>query len=207
MLFRSINYRQDAAAAHALVAEIERLGARARAFSGDVSREADVLALFAAVDRNLGTLDVLVNNAGIVGPRSPLAEMSAERIERLFAVNVTGAMLCAREAVKRMSTRLGGRGGVIVNVSTAMVRSGAPNHMIDYAASKGAIDVLTVGLAREVAAEGIRVCATRPGIILTTIQGEPDMDMRRKTGALVAPQKRAGEPEEVAQSKIGRAHV
>jgi NAD(P)-dependent dehydrogenase (short-subunit alcohol dehydrogenase family) len=196
----ALNYRQDAKAANALVKDLSTLGARAIAMPGDVSREADVLSLFAAVDREFGSLDVLVNNAGIVGPRAPLVEMSAERMERLFAVNVIGAMLCAREAVKRMSTRLGGRGGVIVNISSALVRSGAPNQMLDYAASKGAIDVLTVGLAREVAAEGIRVCATRPGIILTTIQGEPDMDIRRKTGALVAPIKRAGEPEEVAKS-------
>ena len=142
----------------------------------DVGRESDILALFEAAD-GLGTLGALVNNAGIVGTTARVDEMSAERIRRMMAVNVTGSILCAREAVKRMSTRHGGKGGVIVNLSSVAARLGSPNTYVDYAASKGAIDSFTVGLGHEVAGEGIRVAAVRPGLIDTEIHasgGDPD---------------------------------
>ena len=163
--------------------------------------ESDILALFKAAD-GFGTLGALVNNAGIVGTTSRVDEMSAERIQRMMAVNVTGSMLCAREAVQRMSTRHGGKGGVIVNVSSMAAKLGSPNNYVDYAASKGAIDTLTVGLGKEVAAEGIRVAAMRPGMIDTEIHasgGEPDRAQRL---AQMVPMKRIGTAEEIANAIV-----
>lgn len=190
----AISYLRDAAAA-------EEVGA-ALAVQADVSVEGDVLRLFRDVDRELGPVSALVNNAGIVGPRARLDELEAARIERLLAVNVLGPFLCAREAVRRMSTRHGGAGGSIVNVSSVAARMGSPDEYVDYAATKGAVDTMTVGLAKEVAGEGVRVNAVRPGIIDTEIHasgGQPDRVER--IGPLV-PMQRAGRPEEVAAAVV-----
>lgn len=192
-----VNYRSNAAAAEAVVAGIRAGGGQALAVAGDVAREADVLRLFDAA-ADLGPLAALVNNAGILEQKGRLDEMEASRFERVFATNIIGSFLCAREAVRRMSTRHGGRGGCIVNVSSIAARLGAPGEYIDYAASKGAIDTLTIGLAREVAEEGIRVNAVRPGVIYTEIHasgGEPGRVDRVKEAV---PMKRGGEPGEVA---------
>jgi NAD(P)-dependent dehydrogenase (short-subunit alcohol dehydrogenase family) len=167
---------------------------------GDVARESDVVRLFDTAAQALGPATVLVNNAGILERQVRLDEMEAERFERVFAINVIGAMLCAREAVRRMSTRHGGRGGSIVNVSSMASRLGSPGEYIDYAASKGAIDTLTIGLAKEVAGEGIRVNAVRPGVIYTEIHasgGEPGRVDRVKSAV---PMQRGGQPEEVARA-------
>jgi NAD(P)-dependent dehydrogenase (short-subunit alcohol dehydrogenase family) len=195
-----VNYRANREAAIAVANAIVSAGGRAIAVAADVAKEADVLKLFAAVDGELGPVDALVNNAGMLAAATRLRDMEFERIQRLFATNVFGAMLCAREAVKRMSTASGGRGGVIVNVSTGFVKSGAPGIFLDYASSKGAIEVFTVGLAREVATEGIRVNAVRAGMIDTEIHadgGDPD---RVKKAKDIVPMKRAGEAEEVARA-------
>ncbi len=192
-----VNYRSNAGAAEAVVAEIRAAGGEALAVAGDVAREADVLRLFDAA-ATLGPLTALVNNAGILERQGRLDEMEASRFERVFATNITGSFLCAREAVRRMSTRHGARGGGIVNVSSIAARLGAPGEYVDYAASKGAIDALTIGLAREVAGEGIRVNAVRPGVIYTDIHasgGEPGRVDRVKGSV---PMKRGGEPHEVA---------
>jgi NAD(P)-dependent dehydrogenase (short-subunit alcohol dehydrogenase family) len=188
------SYLRDAEAAQKLAREIG-----AKAVQGDVASEADVLRLFEESDR-LGPLKVLVNNAGIVDRSSRVEAMSAARIERMLAVNVTGSFLCAREAVKRMSTRHGGKGGAIVNVSSMAAKLGSPGDYVDYAASKAAIDTMTVGLAREVGAEGIRVNGVRPGVIRTEIHavsGDPSR-VERLGGA--APLGRPGEAEEVART-------
>lgn len=193
-----VNYRSNRAAAESVAADIEAAGRRAVAVAADVSVEADVMRLFETCDKTLGTLTALVNNAGILETQMRVETMDAVRLQRVFAVNVTGAFLCAREAVRRMSTRLGGGGGAIVNVSSAASRLGTPGEYVDYAASKGAIDTFTHGLALEVAEEGIRVNAVRPGIIDTEIHasgGEPDRIERIKDKV---PMKRAGTPEEVA---------
>jgi len=194
-----VNYLRDEASAASVVAGIEAAGGRALAVQGDVAVEADVVRLF---DRaaTLGTVTALVNNAGILERQTRLDDMDAGRFTRVFATNITGSFLCAREAVRRMSTRHGGKGGGIVNVSSMAARLGAPGEYVDYAASKGAIDTLTVGLAREVAEEGIRVNAVRPGVIRTEIHasgGEPGRVERVK---LAVPMKRGGEPEEVARA-------
>jgi NAD(P)-dependent dehydrogenase (short-subunit alcohol dehydrogenase family) len=188
------SYLRDAEAAQKLAREIG-----AKAVQGDVASEADVLRLFEESGR-LGPLKVLVNNAGIVDRSSRVEAMSAARIERMLAVNVTGSFLCAREAVKRMSTRHGGKGGAIVNVSSMAAKLGSPGDYVDYAASKAAIDTMTVGLAREVGAEGIRVNGVRPGVIRTEIHavsGDPSR-VERLGGA--APLGRPGEAEEVART-------
>lgn len=193
-----VNYRSDEAGARQVADEITEAGARAFTVQGDVAREADVLRLFETVDRECGRLDGLVNNAGILEQQMRLDEMSAERLQRVFATNITGAFLCAREAVRRMSKAKGGNGGVIVNVSSAAARIGSPFEYIDYAASKGALDTLTLGLSKEVAAEGVRVNAVRPGLIYTDIHaagGEPGRVDR--LGATV-PMGRGGTAEEVA---------
>jgi len=193
-----VNYRSDEAGARGVADGIAKAGARAFIVQGDVAREADVLRVFETVDRECGRLDGLVNNAGILEQQMRLDEMSAERLERVFATNITGAFLCAREAVRRMSTAKGGNGGDIVNVSSAAARIGSPFEYIDYAASKGAMDTLTLGLSKEVAAEGIRVNAVRPGLIYTDIHaagGEPGRVDRLGT---TVPIGRGGTAEEVA---------
>ena len=195
----AINFLRNREAAEAVVKDIHEKGGEARAIRADVARESEVNSLFDGASR-LGPLKVLVNNAGILERQCRLDEMEAARFERVMATNVVGALLCAREAVRRMSTRHGGTGGAIVNVSSMAARLGSPGEYVDYAASKGAIDSLTVGLAREVAAEGIRVNAVRPGVIYTDIHasgGEPGRVDRVKAAV---PMKRGGEPEEVARA-------
>ena len=193
-----VNYRTRRDAAAAVVADIEAAGGKALAVAADVAVEADVKKLFETVDRSLGTLSALVNNVGILETQMRVDAMDAARIARVFAANVTGSFLCAREAVRRMSTRYGGKGGAIVNVSSAASRIGSPGEYVDYAASKGAVDTLTLGLAHEVATEGIRVNAVRPGFIYTDIHasgGEPARVDRVKAKV---PMQRGGQPEEVA---------
>jgi len=192
-----VNYVKNRDAAETVAREI---GNGAIAVAADVSREEEVLKLFQAVDEKLGRLDALINNAGIVNRAARLQEMDLARIQKLYAINVFGAMLCAREAVKRMSTRNGGNGGVIVNLSTGFVKSGAPGMFLDYASSKGAIDVFTSGLAREVATEGIRVNAVRPGMIDTQIHADGGDPERLKRAKDIVPMKRHGEAEEVARA-------
>jgi NAD(P)-dependent dehydrogenase (short-subunit alcohol dehydrogenase family) len=197
----AVNYRSNREAAEAVVADIEATGGRARAIQGDVSAEADVRRLFEEVDR-FGRLRGLVNNAGILELQMRVEQMTAERLTRVFATNVTGAFLCAREAVRRMSTARGGPGGAIVNVSSGASRLGSPGEYVDYAASKGAIDTMTIGLSREVAEEGIRVNAVRAGFIYTDIHasgGEPARVDRVKA---FVPMKRGGQPEEVARAIV-----
>lgn len=194
-----VAYASNKIAANEVVAQIEAGNGKAIAVKCDVGSEADILALFKAADA-FGPLGALVNNAGIVGPSIRLEDMTAERINRMMAVNVTGSFLCAREAVKRMSTRHGGRGGAIVNLSSMVAEIGGADQYVDYAASKGAINSFTIGLAREVAAEGIRVNAVSPGMIDTEIHalsGQPDR-IARVEGAL--PMKRAGTADEVASA-------
>ena len=195
-----MNYRRSQAEAEGVVADIERRGGRAIAVAADVASEADVVRLFETVDAQLGALTALVNNAGVLEPQMKVEAMDAARLNRVFATNVTGCFLCAREAVRRMSTRHGGAGGAIVNVSSAAARLGSPGEYVDYAASKGAIDTMTIGLASEVAAEGIRVNAVRAGIIYTGIHasgGEPGRVDRLKGSV---PLKRGGEAIEVARA-------
>jgi NAD(P)-dependent dehydrogenase (short-subunit alcohol dehydrogenase family) len=192
-----LTYLGDADGAGAVASGIGSAGGRAWAVQADVAEEDDVLAVFRSVDR-AGPLTALVNNAGVVERKARVEELSAERLQRLFAVNVLGTMLCAREAVRRMSTTHGGKGGAIVNVSSAASRLGSPGEYVDYAATKGAVDTFTVGLAREVATEGIRVNAVRPGIIDTGIHttgGQPDRVARLGPAVPVG---RAGQPGEVA---------
>jgi NAD(P)-dependent dehydrogenase (short-subunit alcohol dehydrogenase family) len=196
-----VNYVSNAAAAKAIVTQIEKAGGKASAIKGDVASEKDIVALFKATDQ-FGQLKVLVNNAGIIDMKARVDEMTGERLARMFAINITGSFLCAREAVKRMSTRHGGTGGAIVNLSSAAATLGAPGMFVDYAASKGAIDVFTLGLAREVASEGIRVNAVRPGIIDTEIHasgGEPDR-VAKMRGQI--PMQREGTAMEVAEAIV-----
>lgn len=198
-----LSYRADVEAAERVAAAVRRLGRRALVVQADVSSEADVLRLFETCDRELGVLKALVNNAGVVDVKARVDEMSVERVQRMLAVNVVGTFLCAREAIRRMSTAHGGVGGAIVNVSSAASRIGSPWEYVDYAASKAAIDTFTLGLAREVAAEGVRVNAVRPGIIATEIHasgGQPD---RSRRIAPFVPMLRAGEPVEVAHAILG----
>ena len=198
----ALSFQTDGQAAQSVVRAIEVLGGQALAIQADVAQEDSVLAMFAAVDAAWGRLDALVNNAGVVDVASRVDAMSVARLRRMFDTNVLGSFLCAREAVLRMSTRHGGRGGNIVNVSSAASRLGSPGQYVDYAASKGAVDTFTVGLSKEVAAEGIRVNAVRPGIIDTEIHasgGEPDR--ARLLGAQV-PMQRPGSADEVAQAIV-----
>lgn len=196
-----INYVGNAAAANEVVAAINTSGGRAIAVKGDVGSEADVLAIYATVD-GFGTLVGLVNNAGVVDQTARLDEMSAERLERMMRINVVGAMLVAREAVRRMSTRHGGEGGSIVNISSIAAKLGSPGLFLDYAASKGAIDTFTTGLAREVAGEGVRVNAIRPGLIATDIHASGgDPDRLKRLGSTV-PIGREGQPEEIARAAL-----
>ena len=195
-----VNYVRNRDAADGVVHEISSSGGKAIAVAANVADEAEVVRLFETVDRELGRLDVLVNNAGIIARAGRLQEMDLPRIQRIFATNVFGAMLCAREAVNRMSTKNGGRGGAIVNLSTGFVKSGAPGMFLDYAASKGAIDVFTAGLAREVATEGIRVNAVRPGMIDTQIHADSGDADRMKKARQIVPMQRYGEAQEVARA-------
>lgn len=195
-----ISYLRNKPAAEAVVQEIAKAGGKAMAVAADVAVEADVLRLFGTVDAKLGRVTALVNNAGILERQMRVEEMDAGRLTRVLAANVTGSFLCAREAVKRMSARHGGTGGAIVNLSSVASRLGSPNEYVDYAASKGAIDAFTIGLAKEVAAEGIRVNAVRPGVIYTDIHadgGEPGRVDRVKSAV---PMLRGGQPEEVAKA-------
>ncbi|HEV2506648.1 MAG TPA: SDR family oxidoreductase [Mesorhizobium sp.] len=198
----AVNYASNEAAAAALVAEIKAGGGEAFAVKGDVGNEADVLAMFAAVDRTFGGLDTFVNNAGVVDRKARVDEMSVERLERMMRINVVGSILCAREAVKRMSTLRGGKGGSIVNLSSAAATLGSPGEYVDYAASKGAIDTFTIGLAREVANEGVRVNAVRPGIIDTEIHASGGQPGRVAAIRDTVPMKREGKAEEVAHAVL-----
>jgi len=195
-----VNYRQRHDDANAVVSAIESAGGRALAIQADVSVEADVVRMFDECEKRLGRLSALVNNAGILETQTRVESMDAARLQRVFSTNIIGPFLCAREAVRRMSTRHGGAGGAIVNVSSMAARLGAPREYVDYAASKGAIDTFTIGLAGEVAEEGIRVNAVRPGLIYTEIHasgGEPGRVDRVKTAV---PMKRGGMPDEVARA-------
>ena len=196
----AFTYLERAVTAQALADEITSTGGRALAIQADVSLEADVLRVFGEVDAHLGTLTALVNNAGILEPQMRLDEMDVRRWTRVLTINVVGSFLCAREAVRRMSTKHGGSGGAIVNLSSMASVIGGANEYIDYAASKGAIDSMTVGLAREIATERVRVNCVRPGPIRTEIHasgGEPGRVDRIKTAI---PMQRGGEPEEVANT-------
>jgi NAD(P)-dependent dehydrogenase (short-subunit alcohol dehydrogenase family) len=204
-----INYAQDSQAALALLKEVGVLGASGIAVQANVSQELEVLAMFRQLDEQFGRLDVLINNAGIVAPKSALKDMSVERLQNLFGINILGAFMCAREAIKRMehsvpddqATGQGqSRNRSIINVSSAAARLGSPNEYIDYAASKGAMDTMTLGLAKELAGQGIRVNAVRPGLIDTDIHasgGQPDRIERFKT---LIPMQRGGSAEEVAKA-------
>lgn len=198
----AVNYLKNSDAADGVVEKIAKAGGKAIAVAADVSVEKDVVAMFAETDRKLGRVTALVNNAGIVDRRLRVEDMSAERIQRMLAVNVTGSFLCAREAVKRMSTRHGGKGGAIVNVSSVAARLGGPGDYVDYAASKGAIDTFTIGLAKEVGAEGIRVNAVRPGVIRTDIHATSGDPGRVDRIAGATPLLRAGEAEEIARTIV-----
>jgi NAD(P)-dependent dehydrogenase (short-subunit alcohol dehydrogenase family) len=195
-----VNYLRNQSAAMRVVEAIEQEGGRAIAIAADISVEADVLRLYESIDRQLGTIAALVNNAGILERQGRVQSIDAARLQRVFATNVIGSFLCAREAVLRMSTVHGGRGGAIVNISSVAARTGSPNEYVDYAASKGAIDSFTRGLAAEVASEGIRVNAVRPGFIHTDMHasgGEPERIERVKASV---PLGRGGQAEEVAQA-------
>jgi NAD(P)-dependent dehydrogenase (short-subunit alcohol dehydrogenase family) len=197
-----VNYTRNGQAADAVVRAIRSAGGRAEALRADVADESQVLEMFAQVDSKLGRLTALVNNAGIVDRAARVDEMGVERLKRMFDVNVIGSFLCAREAVRRMSTRHGGSGGAIVNVSSAAARLGAPGQYVDYAAAKGAIDSFTIGLAKEVAAEGIRVNAVRPGLIETEIHASGGLPDRVKELQHLVPMQRGGSAEEVAQAIV-----
>lgn len=192
-----IGYRADAEAAAAVVAACEASGVRAVAAAGDLGTEDGVLALFAAADA-FGVLGALVNNAGIVDVPARVDQMSTARIERMMAVNVVGPFLCAREASKRMAMSRGGSGGAIVNVSSTGARIGSPNNYVDYAASKGAIDTMTLGLAKELANDGVRVNAVRPGIVDTDIHASGGQPNRAAEIGPQIPMGRAGQPGEIA---------
>jgi NAD(P)-dependent dehydrogenase (short-subunit alcohol dehydrogenase family) len=193
-----VNYLQDGDAAAGVVRDIESSGGKAIAIRADIGSEADVVALFEQTAERLGTPSALVNNAATLERQMRLEDMDAARMHRIFATNVVGTMLCSREAVRRMSTRRGGAGGCIVNVSSGAARSGSPGEYVDYAASKGAVETFTIGLAREVAEEGVRVNGVRPGFIYTELHakgGEPARVDRVKS---LVPMQRGGQPEEVA---------
>ena len=198
----AVNYVANSLAADEVVRQIRASGGTAMSVQADVAVEAQLLRLFEAVDAKLGRIDGLVNNAGVVDMPARVDEMTVARLERMWTTNITSSFVCAREAVKRMSTRYGGTGGSIVNLSSAAARLGSPGQYVDYAASKAAIDAFTLGLAKEVAAEGIRVNAVRPGIIDTDIHasgGQPD---RAAQVAPLVPMQRAGTAHEVAQAIV-----
>lgn len=198
----AVNYARQQGAAESVVRQIREAGGTAVAVRGDVAVEADVVALFEAVDRQLGRVTALVNNAGVVDVPARVDEMDGARLRRMFDINVLGSFYCAREAVRRMSTRHGGAGGSIVNVSSAAARLGAAHQYVDYAAAKGALDVLTLGLAREVAAEGVRVNAVRPGLIETDIHASGGLPDRVRDLAHQVPMGRGGTAGEVAEAIV-----
>jgi NAD(P)-dependent dehydrogenase (short-subunit alcohol dehydrogenase family) len=198
----AVNYTANSLAADEVVRQIRQAGGQAMTVQADVAVEAQVMAMFEKVDAKFGRLSALVNNAGVVDQTTRVEAITLQRLQRMFEVNVFGAFLCAREAVKRMSTRHGGSGGAIVNVSSAAARLGSPGQYVDYAAAKGAIDTFTLGLAREVAAEGIRVNAVRPGIIDTDIHASGGLPDRVRDLAPQVPMQRAGSAEEVAASIV-----
>ena len=195
-----INYKSDVESANKVAAQVREQGVECICIQADVSQEAEVSQLFKQVDEQLGCVTALVNNAGIIQPQMRVDEMSQERINHILTTNITSYFLCSKEAVKRMSSRYSGQGGTIVNVSSAASRTGSPNEYVDYASSKGAIDTLTTGLSKEVAAEGIRVNCVRPGLIYTDMHtdgGEPERVDRVKD---LLPMKRGGQPAEVAEA-------
>ncbi len=196
----AVNYTHGTAAAQGMVARIRDAGGTALAVQADVSDEAQVLAMFEAIDAEMPPLGALVNNAGVVDVQTRIDVITMTRLQRMFAINVFGTFICAREAVKRMSTVHGGNGGAIVNLSSAAARIGAPGMYVDYAAAKGAIDVFTMGLAKEVALEGIRVNAVRPGIIATEIHASGGTPNRAAQMAPMVPMQRAGSAEECAEA-------
>ena len=196
----AVNYSANSLAADEVVRQIRQGGGSAMAVQADVADEAQVLTMFEKVDAKLGRLTALVNNAGVVDQTSRVEAMSMARFRRMFEINVFGSFVCAREAVRRMSTRHGGAGGTIVNLSSVAARLGAPGQYVDYAAAKGAIDSFTLGLAKEVAAEGIRVNAVRPGIIETDIHASGGLPNRAREMAPQLPMQRPGSAEEVARS-------
>ena len=198
----AVNYANNSLAADEVVRQIRAGGGTAMAVQADVAQEAQVLAMFELIDAKLGPLSGLVNNAGVVDVASRVDAMTVERLQRMFNTNIIGAFICAREAVKRMSTRHGGAGGSIVNLSSAAARIGSPGQYVDYAASKGAIDTFTLGLAKEVAVEGIRVNAVRPGIIDTDIHASGGDPGRAARMAVQLPMQRAGTALEVAQAIV-----
>ena len=198
----AVNYTANSLAADEVVRAIRAAGGRALAVQGDVADEAQVLRMFETVDAKLGRLTGLVNNAGVVDVTARLDEMSVARWRRMFDINVIGSMLCAREAVRRMSTRHGGSGGAIVNLSSAASRLGSPGQYLDYAAAKGAIDAFTIGLAKEVAIEGIRVNAVRPGLIETEIHASGGLPDRVRDLSPQVPMQRGGTADEVAQAIV-----
>jgi len=198
----AVNYTTNSLAADEVVRQIRQEGGQAITVQADVAKEAQVLAMFEKIDAKLGRLTALVNNAGVVDQTTRVDAITYERLQRMFEINVFGSFLCAREAVKRMSTRYGGAGGSIVNVSSAAARLGGPGQYVDYAAAKGAIDTFTIGLAKEVAAEGIRVNAVRPGIIETEIHASGGLPDRARDLAPQVPMQRAGSALEVAQAIV-----
>jgi NAD(P)-dependent dehydrogenase (short-subunit alcohol dehydrogenase family) len=198
----AVNYTSNEAAAQQVVQAVREAGRRAIAVQADVADERQVVRMFEQVDAQLGRLTDLVNNAGVVDVTARVEEMSGARLQRMFGINVIGSILCAREAVRRMSTRHGGSGGAIVNVSSAASRLGSPGQYVDYAAAKGAVDAFTLGLAKEVAAEGIRVNAVRPGLIETDIHASGGIPDRVQQLAHQVPMQRGGSAEEVAQAIV-----
>jgi NAD(P)-dependent dehydrogenase (short-subunit alcohol dehydrogenase family) len=198
----AVNYQANSLAADEVVRQIRQQGGQAITVQADVAKEAQVLAMFEKIDAQFGRLSALVNNAGVVDQTTRVDAITYERLRRMFEINVFGSFLCAREAVKRMSTRYGGAGGSIVNVSSVAARLGGPGQYVDYAAAKGAIDTFTIGLAKEVAAEGIRVNAVRPGIIETEIHASGGLPDRARDLAPQVPMQRAGSALEVAQAIV-----
>lgn len=198
----AINYRRNADAAEHVVATIRAQGGQAQAFAADIAQESEVIALFEQVDQALGPVTALVNNAGILETQARLTALDAARVQRILATNVIGTLLCCREAVRRMSTVQGGAGGAIVNVSSVAARTGSPGEYVDYAASKGAIDTLTIGLAHELASEGIRVNAVRPGFIYTDMHADGGEPARVDRVKAFVPMQRGGHAEEVARAIV-----
>ena len=198
----AVNYASNAPAADAVVRQIQQAGGQALAVQADVANEAQVLAMFEKIDAQWGRLSALVNNAGVVDKTTRVDAITLQRLQRMFEINVFGSFICAREAVRRMSTRQGGAGGAIVNVSSVAARLGGPGQYVDYAAAKGAIDSFTIGLAKEVALEGIRVNAVRPGIIDTDIHASGGLPDRAREMAPQVPMQRPGSAEEVAEAIV-----